>query len=110
MLAADLVIHFGVGLLVNNWEAWAVAADTFLFVLGTGLVIVGLTFGLLLRWALKPSPGGHNRAAFAAPLTGVASLAAYGIFFTWAPVLSAPAALLLAREGLRAAAERRGRQ
>ena len=76
MLAADLVIHFGVGLLVNDWEGWVVAAGTFLFVLGTGLVIVGLTFGLLVRLALKPSPGGHNRAALAAPLTGVASLAA----------------------------------
>jgi hypothetical protein len=79
-------------------------------VFGTGLVIVGLTFGLLVRWALKPSPGGHNRAALAAPLTRVASLAAYGNFFTWAPVLIAPAALLLAREGLRAAAERDGRR
>ena len=76
VLAADLVIHFGVGLLVNDWEGWVVAAGTFLFVLGTGLVIVGLTFGLLVRLALKPSPGGHNRAALAAPLTGVASLAA----------------------------------
>jgi hypothetical protein len=103
VLAADLVIHFGVGLLVNDWEGWAVAAGTFLFVLVTGLVIVGLTFGLLVRWALKPSPGGRNRAALAALPTGVASLAAYAIFFTWAPVLIAPAALLLAWEGLRAA-------
>jgi hypothetical protein len=110
VLAADLVIHFGVGLLVNDWEGWAVAAGTFLFVLVTGLVIVGLTFGLLVRWALKPSPGGRNRAALAALPTGVASLAAYAIFFTWAPVLIAPAALLLAWEGLRAVGERAGRR
>ena len=37
-------------------------------------------------------------------------MAAYGIFFTWAPVLIAPAALLLAREGLRAARGRGGRR
>jgi hypothetical protein len=110
VLAADLVIHFGVGLLVNDWEGWAVAAGTFLFVLVTGLVIVGLTFGLLVRWALKPSPADRNRAALAVVPTGVASLAAYAIFFTWAPVLIAPAALLLAREGLRAASDRGGRR
>jgi|SRR5215216_2237385 len=109
VLAADLVIHFGGGLRVNDWEGWKVAAGNFLFVLITGLVIVGLTFGLLVRWALKPSPGDRNRAALAALPTGIASLAAYAIFFTWAPVLIAPAALLLAREGLRAAAERGGR-
>jgi len=37
-------------------------------------------------------------------------LAAYGIFFTSSPVLIAPAALLLAREGLRAGGERGGRR
>jgi hypothetical protein len=107
VLAADLVIHNGTGLLVNDWEGWGVAAGTFVFVLVTGLVIVGLTFGLLVRWGLKPSPpGGRNRAALAALLTGIASLAAYAIFFTWAPVLIAPAALLLARQGLRTADKR----
>ena len=109
VLAADLVIHNGTGLLVNDWEGWGVAAGTFVFVLVTGLVIVGLTFGLLVRWCLKPSPPGRNRAALAALLTGIASLAAYAIFFTWAPVLIAPAALLLARQGLRTADKPAGR-
>ena len=41
VLAADLVIHLGMGLLVNDLEGWAVAAGTFLFVLVSGLLIVG---------------------------------------------------------------------
>jgi hypothetical protein len=110
VLAADLVIHNGTGLLVNDWEGWSVAAGTFVFILVTGLVIVGLTFGLVVPWGLKPSPpGGRNRGALAALVTGIASLAAYAIFFTWAPVLIAPAALLLARNGLRTADNRAGR-
>jgi len=63
------------GLLVNDWEALGGRRGHLLFVFGAGLVIVGLSFGLLVRWALKPSSGGHNRVALAAPVTGVASLA-----------------------------------
>ena len=84
-------------------------AGIFVFVLITGLVIVGLTFGLLVRWGLKPSPHGRNRAALAALAAGIASLAAYGIYPIWAPMLVAPAALVLARAGLRAAHQRGGR-
>lgn len=101
VLAADLIVHTTAGVLVNDWEGWANAAQNFAFVLVTGIVIVGLTYGLLVRWGLKPSPHGRNRAALAALGAGAASLASYAIVFTWAPVLIAPAALVLAREGLR---------
>ena len=110
VLAADLIVHNGIGMLVNDWEGWGTAAELFVFVLVTGLVIVGLTFGLLVRWGLKPSPRKRNRAALAALAAGIASVAAYAIFFTWGPVLIPPAALVLTREGLRAADERGGRK
>jgi hypothetical protein len=42
---------------------------------------------------------------------GMLSLAAYAIFFTWAPILIAPGAVLLGRAGLaRAQAGHRGRR
>jgi len=100
VLAADLVVHTAGGVLANDWEDWAVFWENFAFVLITGVVIVGGTFGVVVRWALRPTPRG-NRAATVALWTGAASLASYAIFFTWAPVLIAPAALLLAQEGLR---------
>jgi hypothetical protein len=109
VLAADLIIHNGAGMLVNDWQGWGVVAGTLVFVLITGLVIVGLTFGLLVRWGLKPSPDGRNRAALAALAAGIASLLAYGIYPFWAPMLVAPAALVLARAGLRAAHHQGGR-
>ena len=100
VLAADLVVHTTGGVLANDWEGWGVFWENVTFVLITGVVIVGGTFGVVVRWALRPTPRG-NRAATAALWTGAASLASYAIFFTWAPVLIAPAALLLAKEGLR---------
>ena len=109
VLAADLIVHNTGGVLANDWEGWGVFWETVIFVLVTGTVLVGITFGLVVRWALRPTPRG-NRAATAALCTGAASLLAYGIFFTWAPVLIAPAALLLAREGLRNAEFRGGRR
>lgn len=109
VLVADMILHNALGTLVNDWEGWSAAAQVFIFVLITGLLIVGLTFGLLVRWGLRPSPRDRNRAALAAFGAGIASLASYAIFFTWAPVLIAPAALVLAREALRAAGERGGR-
>jgi hypothetical protein len=109
VLAADLIVHNTGGVLSNDWEGWGVFWETVTFVLVTGTVLVGITYGLVVRWALRPTPRG-NRAATAALWTGAASLAAYAIFFTWAPVLIAPAALLLAREGLRNAEIRGGRR
>ena len=99
-LVADVVVHTTGGVLGNDWEGWGMFWTNILFILVTGLVIVGGTFGLVVRWALRPTQRG-NRAATVALWTGAASLASYAIFFTWAPVLIAPAALLLAREGLR---------
>ncbi len=110
VLSADLIVHNTLATFVNDWEGWGVAAQVVIFVLVTGLVIVGLAFGLLVRWGLKPSPRGRNRAALASLGAGVASLASYAIFFTWAPVLIAPAALVLAREALRAEGGRGGRR
>jgi len=98
VLTADLVVHNTAGVLVNDWEGWGVVAQTFVFVLVTGLVIVGVTFGLVVRPALRAT-----RIAGAGLGMGLASLAAYALFFTWAPVLIAPAALLLGREGWRRA-------
>jgi hypothetical protein len=100
VLVADLVVHTTAGVLANDWQGWGVFWGNVVFVVVTGLVIVGVTFGLVVRWALRPTLGG-NRAATVALWTGAASLASYAIFFTWAPLLIAPAALLLAREGLR---------
>jgi hypothetical protein len=105
VLAADLVVHTGLGVLSNDWEGWGVFWGTFLFILVTGVVLVGVTYGLVARWALR---GGH--AAGAALGTGVASLACYAIFFTWAPMLIAPAALLLARVALRSGSRPRTRR
>lgn len=96
VLVADLVVHAGGGTLSNDWEGWGVFWGNFLFVLITGVVFVGLTYGLVVRWALR-----RHHAAGAALATGIVSLASYPIFFTWAPVLIAPAALLLARDVLR---------
>jgi hypothetical protein len=109
VLAADLIIHNGVGVWVNDWQGWGVVAGAAVFVLISGLVIVGLTFGLLVRWGLKPSTRGRNRAAPTALAAGIASLLAYGLYPVWAPMLVAPAALVLARAGLRAANQRGGR-
>jgi hypothetical protein len=109
ILAADVIVHNTAGTLSNDWEGWGVAAVNFAFILVSGLIVVGLTFGLLVRCGLKPSPRGRNRAALAALGAGIASLAAYGLYFTWAPALVAPAALVLARAGFHDAAERGGR-
>jgi hypothetical protein len=96
VLAADVVVHNTAGVLSNDWEGWGVVAVTFVFVLVTGLIITGITYGLVARWAL------HRRHAAGAALgTGLVSLASYAIVFTWAPVLIAPAAFLLTREALR---------
>jgi hypothetical protein len=93
-------VHLTAGTLGNEWEGWNVFLGTVIFVVVTGVVIVGLTYGLLVRWALKASPRGRNRPAVAAFAAGTLSLGAYPAFFMWAPVLIAPAALLLGRVGL----------
>jgi hypothetical protein len=92
--------HFVGGLVANEWEGWRTFLENFAFVLVSGLIVVGLIYGLLVRWGLKPSRRRRNRAALVALATGVLSVASYAIFFTWAPILIAPGAVLLARAGL----------
>src|SRR4051812_11003306 len=93
-------LHFTGGVLTNDWEGWGVFLGNLAFVVVTGAVIVGLTYGLLVRWGLKASPRGRNRPALAGFAAGVLSLAAYPVLFMWAPVLIAPAAVLLGRAGV----------
>lgn len=92
--------HFVGGLVGNDWEGWGTFFENFAFVAVTGLVFVGVIYGLLVRWGLKPSPRGRNRAALVGLVAGVIAVASFAIFFTWAPVLIAPGAILLARAGL----------
>ena len=100
--------HVVGGLVGNDWEGWSTFFINFAFVVVTGLVLVGLVYGLLVRWGLKPSARGRNRPALVGLVAGLLSLASYAIFFTWAPVLIAPSAVLLGREGLARAEEGTG--
>jgi hypothetical protein len=93
-------VHVTGGTLGNDWEGWDVFLGTLVFVVVTGLVLVGLTYGLLVRWGLKPSLRGRNRPALTGLAAGALSVASYAAFFMWAPVLIAPAAVLLGRAGL----------
>ena len=108
-LVADLVLHTVAAVLANDWEGWAVFCNNVAFIVLTGLVWVALTFGLLVRWGLTPSPQGRNRAASAAAVAGILSVVSYVVYFTWAPLVVAPAALVLARAGLRDATDKRTR-
>jgi len=110
VLAADIIAHYALTTISNDWEGWGVFFEGFIFILVTGVVIVSLTFGLLVRWALKSSSPMGNRPAAGALVAGIASVLAYGIYFTWAPALIVPAVYLLSREALRAAPERGGRR
>jgi hypothetical protein len=101
-------VHIVGGTLGNDWEGWRTFFENFAFIVVTGLVLVGSTYGLLVRWGLQPSPRGRNRAALAGLAAGVLSIASYPLFFTWAPLLIAPAALLLGRAGLARAKEGQG--
>jgi hypothetical protein len=94
--------------LINEWEGWANFLGNLSFVVVSSLVIVGLIYGLLVRWGLKRSKKGRNRPALVGLPLAVASVASYSIFFTWAPLLIAPGAVLLGREGLARAAEGAG--
>ena len=100
-------IHVTGGTLGNDWEGWRTFFENLSFILVSGLVIVGLTYGLLVRWGLKPSPRGRNRPALTGLVAGVLSIASYPLFFAWAPFLIAPAALMLGRAGLARAQETR---
>jgi hypothetical protein len=102
------VLHAVGGVLVNEWEGWRVFFEIVAFVAVSGLVIVGLTFGLLVRWGLKRSRKGRNRPALASVAAGVMSVLSYVLFFMWTPLLVAPAAVLLGREGLTRTAEGEG--
>lgn len=108
-LIADLVLHTVAATLANDWEGWGVFWNGFAFIVLTGLVWVALTFGLLVRWGLTPSHEGRDRAATAAAAAGILSVVSYFVYFTWAPLVVAPAALVLARAGLRGAADKRTR-
>jgi hypothetical protein len=101
-------VHLTAGTLGNDWEGWNVFLGTVVFVVVTGVVIVGLTYGLLVRWGLKASPRGRNRPALAGLAAGVLSVVSYAAFFMWAPVLIAPGAVLLGRVGLARAQDGQG--
>jgi hypothetical protein len=100
VLAGDIVVHSTAARLANRWEGWGAEAGNVLFIAISGLLVVGFTYGVVVRRALR-SPTQVGRLAGTALGTGVASLASYLIIFTWAPVLIAPGALLLAGEVLR---------
>ncbi len=102
------IVHLVAGTAVNEWEGWGVFLGNASFVVVSGLAIVALVFGLLVRWGLKPSPRGRNRSALAALGAGLLSVAGYASFFLWAHLLTAPAAVLLGRAGLMRAQEGRG--
>jgi hypothetical protein len=101
VLVADLILHTTAALYVNEWEGWSAVVPLVVFILITGLVVVGVSFGVLARWGLRPTPVGRNRAATAALIAGIASVISYAAIAIWAPMLIAPAALLLALAALR---------
>lgn len=104
------LVHLIGGLVINDWEGWGTFFSVLSFIVVSGAMITALVFGLLVRWGLKRSPLGRNRPALAALAAGLVSVAGYAVFFTWAPLLFAPAAVLLGRAGLTQAQEnRRGR-
>lgn len=98
-------VHLAAGAAVNDWEGWRTFFEVASFVVVSGLVIVALVFGVLVRWGLKPSPRERNRPALAALAAGLLSVAGYAALFTWAHLLIAPAAVLLGRAGLARAPE-----
>lgn len=93
-------VHVTSATLVNDWEGWGTFGWVFAFSLVSGIVIVGLTFGLLVRWGMRHSSRGRDRTGAAALTAGILSVASYALFFVWAPLLVAPAAILLGREGV----------
>jgi hypothetical protein len=101
-------VHLVGGVAVNGWQGWGVFLGNLVFIVVSGLVIVALVFGLLVRWGLRPSRPGRNRSALTSLAAGLLSIAGYAVFFTWAHLLIAPAAVLLGRAGLTQAQEGRG--
>ena len=101
-------VHGAGGTLANDWEGWGTFLEVLGFVVVTGVVLVGLAYGLLVRWSLKTSQRGRNRAALGALIAGALAVATYPLFFMWTPILIAPAALLLGREGHARAREGQG--
>lgn len=101
-------VHVTVATAGNEWEGWGVFLSGLSFIVVSGLVLVALVFGLLVRWGLQPSARGRNRAAASSLAAGLLSVAGYAVFFTWAHLLIAPAAILLARAGLMGPQKRGG--
>jgi hypothetical protein len=110
VVAADVVVHNVAARLANPWEAWSTFLENFVFIAVTGLVLASLSFGVLVRWGLRDSTRGTDRAATAAAIAGGLSVLSYAAYFMWAPFVVGPAAVLLARTALaESALSRRGR-
>ena len=101
----DAILHTGGGVLINDWEGWGRFLENLLFPVVTALIALGLVYGLWVRWGLKESRRERNRPALAGLPLAVLSVASFGAFFTWAPLLLSPGAVLLGREGLARAQE-----
>lgn len=99
-VAADVVFHNTAATLANPWEGWSTFLESFVFVAVTGLVLAALSFGVLVRWGLRDSARGTDRAATAAAITGGLSVVSYAAYFMWAPFVVGPAAVLLARTAI----------
>ena len=100
------IVHFTVGFFRGDKTpdgedgGWVETLNNLMYPIVTGVVITALVFGTLVRWGLKPSPQGRNRAATASLAAGLLAIAAYAVYFTWAHILIAPAAILLGQVGL----------
>lgn len=99
------VVHAVVAVVVNEWEGWSIFWENLAFIAVSGLIVVGLVYGLLVRGGMKKAEDGRNRPASAGMWAGILSVVSYGAYFIWAPFLIGPAAVLLAREGLKRAHE-----
>jgi hypothetical protein len=63
-------VHLAGGLLANDWEGWGTFFGNLSFIVVSGLLVVFLTYGTLVRWGLKSSEGTRNRPALASLIAG----------------------------------------
>lgn len=105
-----IIIHALGGNFANEWEGWGVALQTVSFAAVFGALVLGLTFGVVVRRGLRPAADELNCPARVAPLVGVAGILCYVIFFTGAPAILGAGAITLGLAGLRMAREGRGRR